>query len=143
MGKTKVKKNSPHRDRKSTLFLKMLEMARADGRIVEMESLLNYIHPERGDDTCLTDYKFDIVPKLTFGSNEGVYLAIYLEGSFDSTSSRSTRIGTIKTLDTDMDACRLMGALGGILMYHGRRYVNQEIHRYTPQQELIRELEER
>ena len=33
----------------------------------------------------------------------------------------------------------MMGRLCGLLMFHGSAYVNENIHRYTPQEELERE----
>lgn len=100
---------------------------------------MTYIHPSDnepalpGEDGYLTDYHFDLVPHLSFGNCEGISLNLYLEGSFDASNNRSVSIGTFKTLRTDLEACRLMGALGGALMYYGCEYVNQEIHRYTPE----------
>ena len=117
-----------------------MELARADGSMVEMDGLLEYSASVReSQDTYLTDYQFDVVPHIQFGSNEGVYLTLMLEGSFDSTDSRKAVLGTLKTLRTDLEACRLMGVLGGALMYHARQYIEQEIHRYTPERELARE----
>lgn len=135
----------PRRDRKSTLLQRILEAARADGAIAEAEAILDYIlpndqEPARPDeDSYLTDYHFDLVPHLSFGGCEGIYLSLCLEGSFDASDKRKTEIGTFKTLRTDLEACRLMGALGGALMYYGHQYVNQEICRYTPGQQLDQE----
>lgn len=139
--------NKPCRDRKSTLLQRILEAARADGAIAEAEAILDYIlpndnEPARPDeDSYLTDYRFDLVPHLSFGC-EGIYLTLYLDGSFDASDKRRTTIGTVKTLRADLEACRLMGALGGALMYYGHRYVNQEIRRYTPGPELERMAKE-
>lgn len=132
---------SPRRDRKSTLLQRILEAARADGAISKAEAILDYILPSAGEpvhpdeDFYLTDYRFDIIPRLMFGC-EGIYLHLYLDGSFDSSKNRQTSIGMFKTLRTDVEACQLMGALGGALMYYGREYVNREIHRYTPKKQL-------
>ena len=132
----------PRRDRKSTLLEAILERARADGSVSEIEPILDYYLPNPNEhsysdqDTYLTDYRFDIVPTIMFGSSEGVYVDVYLEGEFDGSDCRRTSIATFKTLDTSLDACRKMGELCGILMYHGSRYINQNIHRYTPQEEL-------
>ena len=133
----------PHRDRKSTLLQRILEAARADGAIAEAEAILDYILPNDNEpaspdeDSYLTDYRFDLVPHLSFGG-EGIYLSLCLEGSFDASGKKKTTIGTFKTLQDGPEACRLMGALGGALMYYGRQYVNQEIRRYTPGPELER-----
>ena len=119
-----------------------MELARADGCMVEMDGLLDYsASVSESQDTYLTDYRFDVVPHIQFGSNEGVYLTLMLEGSFDSTDSRKAVLGTLKTLRTDLETCRLMGVLGGALMYHARQYIEQEIYRYTPERELARERE--
>ena len=132
----------PRRDRKSTLLEAILERARADGSISGIEPILDYYLPNPSEpnspdrDTYLTDYEFDIVPAIMFGSSEGIYVDVYLEGKFDGSDCRKTSLATFKTLDTSLDACRKMGELCGILMYHGSRYVNQNIHRYTPQKEL-------
>lgn len=106
---------------------------------------MDYILPNDNEpalpdkDSYLTDYRFDLVPQLNFGGCEGIYLNLCLEGSFDSSDKQKATIGTFKTLRTDPEACRLMGALGGALMYYGREYVNREIHRYTPRAALERE----
>ena len=119
-----------------------MERARADGSISGIEPILDYYLPNSSEpnfsdrDTYLTDYQFDIVPAIMFGSSEGIYVDVYLEGKFDGSDCRKTSLATFKTLDTSLDACRKMGELCGILMYHGSRYVNQNIHRYTPQKEL-------
>lgn len=140
--------NRPRRDRKSTLLQRILEAARADGAIAEAEAILDYILPNDNEPACpdgdsyLTNYRFDLVPHMSFGSSEGIYLSLCLEGSFDSSDKHKATIGTFKTLRTDLEACRLMGALGGVLMYYGREYVNREIRRYTPKAELER-MEER
>ena len=135
----------PQRDRKSKLFRTMLERARASGSIAHIEPILDYYLPNHEEpashyrDTYLTDYQFDISPQVTFGSSEGLYMVVYLQGRFDDSGVEQTRIGVFKTLRNDLEACRLMGELGGILMYFGTNYVDEEIHRYTPQDELAAE----
>ena len=52
----------------------------------------------------------------------------------------AARSAPFKTLRQDNDAGRLMGQLCGILMYHTTRYVNENLHRYTPKRELEAEL---
>lgn len=137
----------PERDRKSRLFLAILERARADGSISGIEPILDYYLPNQTEsatcdqDTYLTDYRFDIAPQMTFGSSEGIYVDVYLIGKFDDSGTSQTSIGVFKTLRTDLEACRLMGELCGVLMYHGSCYVNKDIHRYTPQTELQAEYQ--
>ena len=40
---------------------------------------------------------------------------------------------TLKTLEEGLEAAKIMAELGGALMYHANRYVNENIHRFTPQ----------
>ena len=48
-------------------------------------------------------------------------------------------MGTLKTLERSLEAAKIMAELGGALFYHENQYVNQNIHRYTPQDALERE----
>lgn len=133
---------NPKRDCKSELFRAILERARADGGLTEIESILDYYLPNDGEslssekDGPLTNYEFNFVPIISFGSSEGIYVALYLDGDCDGSGFKQTKIGAFKTLRTDLDACRLMGQLCGVLMYHGSAYVNENLHRYTPKPQL-------
>ena len=137
----------PCRDRKSTLLEAILNRARQTGQLEQIEAILDYILPNSSEpewpenDSQLTDYHFNIVPRLEYGGSEGIFVTLRLEGSFDRTDRTSTTIGLFKTLRTDLDACCLMGQLCGLLMHHGTSYVNENIHRYTPQEQLLREWE--
>lgn len=137
----------PKRDRKSTLFHAVLKKMREDGSFSRVEPLLDYYLPNSEErtfpdrDTYLTDYRFDISPRIMFGSSEGIYVDVYLEGKFDGSDSRQTSIGTFKTLRTDLDACCRMGELCGAFLSHGSQYINREIHRYTPAWELEAEYQ--
>ncbi len=132
----------PRRDRKSNLFNAILERLKADDRWDKIQSILDYHLPSKSEpewpdrDTYLTNYEFDIVPRMTFGGSEGIYISVLLDGFFDQSGKRETCIGTFKTLGTDLATCRLMGELCGLLMYYGSAYVNENIHRYTPEREL-------
>lgn len=136
----------PKRDRKSDLFAAILDKARTAGDLTDIEPILDYCLPNKQEpespdrNQYLTDYRFNILPSLQFGC-EGVYLDLILEGSFDATDRTRLSIGTIKTLRQDQDACELMGRLCGLLMFHGHAYVNDNIHRYTPLEELEREYD--
>lgn len=135
----------PKRDRKSELFNAILDRARVAGDLIDIDQILDYCLPNKEEpespdrDQYLTDYRFNIIPHLQFGSCEGIYLDLLLEGSFDATDRTRLPIGTIKTLGEDQEACELMGRLCGLLMFHGNAYVNDNLHRYTPLKELERE----
>ena len=85
--------------------------------------------PRGAEIFCITDY----------GGSEGIYLDCSLMGKFDDSGRHSLYVGSLKTLYTDLDACKIMGELSGALMYYASCYVNQNIHRYTPDSELLRE----
>lgn len=136
---------APRRDRKSTLLYAVLDCARESGDLCGIEPILDYylpnkkepLHPE--NDTYLTDYSFSAVASMRFGC-EGIFVDLSLVGSFDGSQKERCSIGTFKTLRDDAEASRLMGQLCGVLMYHTSKYVNKNIHRYTPKQELEAEL---
>ena len=133
---------NPKRDWKSDLFRAILERARADGSLAEIEPILDYYLPNDGEslssgkDGPLTNYEFNFVPVMSFGSSEGIYVDLYLDGDCDGSGFKQTELGVFKTLRTDLDACRLMGQLCGVLMYHGSDYVNDNLHRDTPKTQL-------
>ena len=91
----------------------------------------------------LTVYEFDFVPIVNFGGSEGIYLDCYLMGKFDGSGRYSVHIGSKKTLETSLEACKIMGELGGALLHHAGRYVNEQIHRYTPDEQLLKEEEQK
>lgn len=133
---------NPKRDFKSDLFRAILERARADGSLAEIEPILDYYLPHDGEslssgqDRPLTNYEFNFVPVISFGGSEGIYVNLYLDGDCDGGGFKRTELGVFKTLRDDLDACRLMGQLCGVLMYHGVDYVNKNLHRYTPKTQL-------
>lgn len=138
----------PRRDRKSTLFQHILETARAAGAITEAEAILDDIYPSKcvpavpEEDTHLTDHRFNLIPDIKI-SGHRIDLNLCLEGSFDNSFNRKTTIGTLTTLRVDQEACDLMKALGDTLAYYCCKYVNEEIHRYTPRRELEREADQK
>lgn len=133
---------NPKRDFRRDLFRAIIEQARAAGDLAEIEPILDYYLPNDNEslhsreDGPLTNYEFNFVPVISFGGSEGIYVDLYLDGDCDGGGFKRTELGVFKTLRDDLDACRLMGQLCGVLMYHGVDYVNKNLHRYTPQREL-------
>lgn len=136
---------APRRDRKSTLLYAVLDRARANGDLREIEPILDYYLPNKNEplspekDSYLTNYDFSTMPVMEPGC-EGIYVELRLEGQFDESGNDRCSIGTFKTLRDDAEAWRLMGQLCGVLMYHTAKYVNENIHRYTPRRELEAEV---
>ena len=120
-------------------------MVMANGDFDRAGAILDYYLPcehESGirEGVTLTAYEFDFVPILSYGS-EGIYIDCYLQGKFDGSQRYSLHVGTLKTLRRDLEALQIMGELCGTLTFYADRYVNQNLHRYTPKDQLEREYE--
>lgn len=131
------------RDSASDLFLATVLRAKQYGDWQEAEEILDYYLPSEqegfgygSEKELLSNYEFDFYAVMQFGGSEGIYIDCTLRGKFDDSGRTTLGIGTIKTLETDMDACKRMGALCGALTYHASRYINENLHRYTPDAEL-------
>ena len=101
----------PRRDRKSTLLYAVLDRARANGDLREIEPIWDYYLPNKNEplspdkDSYLTNYAFSAVSTIDFGC-EGIYVELFLEGQFDESGNDRCSIGTFKTLRDDAEACR-------------------------------------
>ena len=128
------------RDTGGSLFSSVIRRAKGNGDFDRAEAILDYYLPcehegGRHEGVKLTAYEFDFVPIVNYGC-EGIYIDCYLKGKFDESRRCSLHVGTLKTLRRDLDATKIMGELCGVLMHHAGEYVNQNLHRYTPQKEL-------
>ena len=128
------------RDTGGSLFSTVIRMAKASGDFAKAEAILDYHlpceHEEGGKEGVkLTAYEFDFVPILNYGS-EGIYIDCYLKGKFDESGRSSLHVGTLKTLQRDLEAEKIMGELCGILHYYENQYVNKNLRLYTPDKEL-------
>lgn len=133
-----------YRDTGGALFSAVVRMAEENGDFDKAKAIMDYCLPcaeECGirEGVLLTSYEFDFISKVNFGGSEGIYLDCSLMGKFDDSGRHSLYVGSLKTLYTDLDACKIMGELSGALMYYASCYVNKNIHRYTPDSELLRE----
>ena len=72
---------------------------------------------------------------------EGIFIDCYLMGKFDESGRSKLHVGTLKTLRRDAEAAKIMGELCGVLLHYENKYVNGNLHRYTPEKAL--ELEYR
>lgn len=100
------------------------------------EEIMDYFLPEKYEITELSDYNFDFETNLCFGGNEGIYLDCRIAGHFNENApcnqKQAIPCGTFKTLGTSLEAMRIMGELAGSLVYFARKYVNENIDKYTP-----------
>lgn len=132
----------PKRDTVADLVKAIITQDRDAGDMEHIDPILDYILPNEHDISSheemeeLTDYRFDVVPQVKYGGSEGIYVDVQLHGRFDDSRRTTLHLATIKTLSEDIDACKRMGELCGVILYHATRYINKNIHRYTPYQEL-------
>jgi hypothetical protein len=80
----------------------------------------------------LTNYGFDVEAYPQFGASEGIYVMCSISGKFDNGNVRKLHMGTLKTLQTSMEAMRLMGELCGLITYIGTSYINKNLELFTP-----------
>lgn len=115
-------------------------MAKEAGEFGRAEAILDYILPCEHEDGIhekvkLTAYEFDFQPYINYGC-EGIYIDCYLMGKFDESGRFRLHVGTLKTLRRDAEAAKIMGELCGVLLHYEKKYVNGNLHRYTPEKEL-------
>lgn len=86
----------------------------------------------------LTNYEFDIEAVPQPGSNEGIYVNVYISGDWGQSdkSIRRKYLGCIKTLDTGLDAVIAMGAIAGALTWYAGRIADEIIQRISPENEI-------
>ena len=86
------------------------------------------------------DRRGELIHQRTELPHHGIYIDCGLRGKFDESGRDSISIGTIKTLSTDLDACKIMGELCGVLMYHESKYVNEHLTLFDSSESIERML---
>lgn len=122
------------------LFEHIMECAKANGDLARFDAINDYVLPDDRHTEKLCSYEFDMLPIVGFGGSEGIYIDCGLRGKFDESGRDSIRIGTLKTLSTDLDACKVMGELCGVLMYHENQYVNENLYLFDSTESISRML---
>jgi hypothetical protein len=113
------------------LMDKAVALAKAAGEYQKAEAILDYYLPENYTVLPLTNYEFDFQAVADYGGSEGIFLDCFIKGKFDDSEKRSLKMGTFKTLETDLNAMKTMAELGGILNHFLSGYVNSRIRRFT------------
>ena len=122
------------------LFEAVIARARENGDLARFDAINEYVLPEDCEKGRLCSYEFDMLPAVNFGGSEGIYIDCSLRGKFDESGRHSLRIGTIKTLRTDLDACKLMGELCGALLFHENSFVNENLYLFDSAKSIERML---
>jgi hypothetical protein len=122
------------------LFERFMERTRENGDAARFGEICEYVLPEDMEKGKLCSYEFDMLPIVNFGGSEGIYIDCSLRGKFDENGRNVLHIGTLKTLRTDLDACKTMGELCGALMYHGSQFVNENLYLFDSTESIERML---
>lgn len=120
------------RDTNADLMRAVHGLVAQNGCYAVAEPIIDYFLPESINVRKLTDYHFDFLTCVNFGGSEGIYLDCFLKGSFDQSGQKMIGCGTYKTLNEDLKAMQIMGALAGSLTFFAHQYVNRELSRYEP-----------
>ena len=134
------------RDTGGSLFSAVVRMVKENGHFDKAGAILEYMLPCEHESSIhekveLTAYEFNFEAIVRCGGSEGIYIDCCLRGKFDESGRSVLHVGTLKTLREDLEALQIMGELCGTLTYYANQYVNQNIHRYTPDDQLEREYE--
>lgn len=109
------------------LFKRVMARATENGDLVHFDAIGDYSLADDMENGKLCSYEFDLLPAVNFGGSEGIYIDCSLRGKFDESGRKALHIGTLKTLDTGLEACKTMGELCGVLLYHENQYVNENL----------------
>ena len=124
------------RDTTKELFLAVLKLVKENGYYDKAEAIMDYVLPNEPEDYSsekyieLSNYEFDFEASLQFGSSEGIYISCCICGKYTETELKrynhekgtvetetARKIGTFKTLKTDVNSMRIMGELCGALTF--------------------------
>jgi hypothetical protein len=125
------------------LFEKVMECAKENGDLARFETIGDYSLADSLEKGKLCSYEFDFLPAVSFGGSEGIYIDCSLRGKFDECGRKHIHIGTLKTLSTDLNACKVMGELCGALMYHENKYVNENLYLFDSTESIERMISQK
>ena len=118
---------------------KVIKKARDEGCFKKADPILDYVQSSCWEkDAIISDYQFDFLAIVNFGSNEGIYVDLVIDGIFNEkqTEKRRVHCGTIKTLCTDLESMQIMGELAGSLTYFANEVIRDNIDLYSPEEEI-------
>ena len=113
------------------LFTDIYQLAERSGELDKLKFIEDY---HLGNDDWkrfkITNDNFQIDFIVQFGGSEGIYIDAYISGRFDASGEhKRVSIGTIKTLEDDLGAMKIMGEACGILTFYAAEYLNQNYAR--------------
>jgi len=137
MNEMNTNKTEPvKRDTYVGLFNGMMKMAREAGALTEFDKIADYAMCDYYEDAAkkpISSYEFKTSFVVDYGGSEGIYIDGYLDGTLDEIGEYQHRhFCTLKTLNRDFEAMKLMGSVCGILQYYATEYINRNLDRYEP-----------
>ena len=129
-------KENIKRDSGIDLFKGILKTARDAGALQELDRIIDYDSAcefEEKNKRPISNYEFNCIFSVDYGGSEGIYIDAWLNGYLDESGHpQRLHFGTIKTLERDLDAMKIMGEACGILQYYASDYLNKNLSRYEP-----------
>lgn len=93
-------------------------------------NLENYSSYSPNENIEIRDYHFDVTASIAYGSNEGIYVNIYLDGDIGAVKKK-TLIGVFKTLYTTDESMRTMGILAADFVSIASAFIDKHIDDFT------------
>lgn len=104
------------------LFSRIQDILKEKGRLPD---ILDYGLPTHHP-TPIRTYQFELKNNLDYGSNEGIYLDLWIEYYSDN-EKRAYGLGTFKTLDSSDEAMHLMAGLLADFIIEEKAYIHTNI----------------
>ncbi len=82
-------------------------------------------------DSYIRNYEFDVFTRTAYGSNEGIYTDVYIQGKYSAEDSDTVHIGTIKTLYSGEEYLRKMYDFAATIYIEARNFINLNIEDFT------------
>ena len=124
------------RDTYVDLFNGMMKMAREARALTEFDKIADYAMCDYYEDAAkkpISSYEFSTRFMVDYGGSEGIYIDGYLVGTLDEIGKfQKQHFCTLKTLERNFEAMKLMGSVCGILQYYATEYINRNLDLYEP-----------
>lgn len=108
--------------------------AKADPRYADAEKdcIIDYhgVFPSEARTLLVTCCEFDAIAIVEYGTSEGIYGSIHLNGTWSNQPCVSNRVYSLKTLSDDKDAYMGMAVISNLIAYHVREFVGNNLRRF-------------
>ena len=137
MNEMNTSSNSPvKRDTYVDFFNGMMKTAREAGSLADFDKIADYAMCDSYDEAAkkpISSYEFSTRFVVNYGGSEGIYIDGFLVGTLDESGKGQHRhFCTLKTLERNFEAMKIMGETCGILHYYATEYLNRNWARYEP-----------